>query len=354
MECEIEPQEDGLTDATVSAGFSETHVFSFDRYPELYLKTKDVMHIRKEGKLEIIKDDTVRKPTYCVSANLAFPHLHPHGEKSPVDFQDYKLGRYLLKKQALFAHRMRDGKLQHHFAEDDIHMAHQYSRLSEQTVRPNVGYYLSSHPSVAHVPLNNIVTAFRDGVDNDCGLLDSFLSDLTVIMSQLPNSHAKWFSERLGIEAISRDLGSPNLFVAINLDPRASPDVRRLIYNLEHGKDMERDEPFLKDTVEFTRLMSKYAVHVSIYLYRKVKIIMHTFFTKICGIPEGEPKDDWAEQDTTETSWFRGHVEFTEMRGFPHFHYIVKLPHVLDTGLLGRIIHNGRVVRQEMKCGNKA
>ena len=64
MECEIEPREDGLTDATVSAGFSETHVFSFDRYPELYLKTKDVMHIRKEGKLEIIKDDTVRKATY--------------------------------------------------------------------------------------------------------------------------------------------------------------------------------------------------------------------------------------------------------------------------------------------------
>ena len=33
----------------------------------------------------------------------------------------------------------------------------------------------------------------------------------------------------------------------------------------------------------------------------------------------------------------------------------MKLPHVLDTGLLGRIIHNdhnGCVVRQEMKCGN--
>jgi len=61
---------------------------------------------------------------------------------SPLDFQDYKLGRYLLKKQALFAHKMCDGKLQYHFAEDDIHMAHQYSRLSEQTVRTNVGYYL--------------------------------------------------------------------------------------------------------------------------------------------------------------------------------------------------------------------
>jgi len=51
------------------------------------------MRIRKEGKLEIIEDPTVRKPTYCTSANLAFPHLYPHGEMSPLDFQDYRLGR---------------------------------------------------------------------------------------------------------------------------------------------------------------------------------------------------------------------------------------------------------------------
>jgi len=130
----------------------------FDRYPELYLKTKDVVRIRKEGKLEIVTDDTVRRPTYCTSANLVFPHLYPHGEMSPLDFQDYKLGRYLLKKQALYAHRMSDGRLQWNFAEDDVHMAHQYSRLSEQTVRATVGYYISSHPSVAHVPLANITT----------------------------------------------------------------------------------------------------------------------------------------------------------------------------------------------------
>jgi len=35
-----------------------------------------------------------------------------------------------------------------------------------------------------------------------------------------------------------------------------------------------------------------------------------------------------------------------------HWHFLLKLSHVLDTGLMGRIIHNGRVVRQEMKCGN--
>ena len=141
-----------------------------------------------------------------------------------------------LKKQTLYAHRMGDGKLQCNFAEDDIHMAHQYNRLSEQTVRATVGYYVSSHLSVAHVPVSNILTAFRDGVDQDSGLLDLHL---------LPNSRQKWFSERLGIEAISGDAGSANVFMTINLDPRASPDVRRLLYTLEHGKDMDRDEPFI-------------------------------------------------------------------------------------------------------------
>ena len=178
---------------------------------------------------------------------------------------------------------------------------HQYSRLSEQTVRASVGYYLSSHPSVAHVPSSSIITAFRDGIDKDSGLLDSHLPDLTAVMSNLPNSRQKWFSERLGIEAISRDVGSPNLFVTINLDARASPDVRRLIYKLEHGEDMDREEPFEKNTAEFTRLINKYAPQIAIYLYRKVKILMHVFFTKICGIPEKETKCDWTQQDITET-----------------------------------------------------
>ena len=136
--------------------------------------------------------------------------------------------------------------------------------------------------------MSNILTAFRDGVDQDSGLLDSHLPDLTTIMSQLPNSRQKWFSERLGIEAISRDVGSANVFMTINLDPRACPDVRRLIYTLEHGKDMDRDEPFVRDTAEFTTLMSKYAPFVAIYLYRKGKAITHVFFTKICGIQEKE------------------------------------------------------------------
>ena len=352
IEKEMHRNDEGMTDPTVESGFSETHVFSWDKYAELYLKSKDVLRIRKEGKIEIVEDHTVRKPTYCTSANLAFPHLYPHGEMSPLDFRDYKLGRYLLKKQALYAHKKSDGRQEFTYSEDDIHMAHQYARLSEQTVRASVGYYMSSHPSVSHVPINNVIDAFRRGVDHDTGLLDSHLPDLTMIMSRLPNSRQKWFSERLSIEAISQDLGSPNLFVTINLDPRASPDVRRLIYRLEHNKDMDRDEPFVKDTAEFTRLMSKYAAHVSVYLYRKVKILTRCFFAKICGIPEMEPIRDWTQRDQTENSWWWGRVEFTETRGVQHWHFLVRLPHVLDTGLLGRIIHGGRQVRTELKYGN--
>ena len=174
---------------------------------------------------------------------------------------------------------MSDGRLQWNFAEDDIHMAHQYSRLSEQTVRATVGYYIGSHPSVAHVLMNNILTVFKDGVDQDSGLLNSYLPDLST-MSQLPNLRQKWFSERLGIEAVSRDTGSANVFLTINLDPRASPDVHHLISQLEHGTEMDRDEPFVKDTAEFTRLVNKYAPIVDIFLYRKVKVITNVFFHK--------------------------------------------------------------------------
>jgi len=65
----------------------------------------------------------------------------------------------------------------------------------------------------------------------------------------------------------------------VNLDPRAWPDVHRLLYELEHGgQTMEREEPFQKNA-EFTKLAGKYAPHLAIYLYRKVKIIMRAFLT---------------------------------------------------------------------------
>lgn len=43
---------------------------------------------------------------------------------------------------------------------------------------------------------------------------------------------------------------------------------------------------------------------------------------------------------------------FLSSTGVMHWHILVRLPGVLDTGLIGRMIQNGRVVRQEIKCGN--
>lgn len=335
----------------MTSGFSNTHVFSFDKYPELYLKAKEMLRIKKGVKIEIVEDKTMRRPAYSISSNLAFPHLYANGEMSPLDFSDYKLSRYLLKKQTLFAHQMCDGKFRYHYTADDIHLAHSFARLTEQTVNASVGYYLSQHPQAAHLPIDNVINAFKQGV-NERGLLDSHLPDLTAIMAQIPNSREGWYSQRLGIETMSRDMGEPNLFLMLNMDPRAWPDVRRLLYELEHGVEaVIPNDYFIKNAEEFTEVMNKFAPQVEIYLYRKAKIMLKAFLTDICGIPEVESSGDWTQQDKTDACWYWYRVEWTQYR-VCHYHAIVRLPRVLDTGLLGRMIQNARVVRQEMKCGN--
>jgi len=130
---------------------------------------------------------------------------------------------------------MSDGSYRWNYAEDSIHMMHQYARLAEQRVHALVGYcsnrpmhapsaLLSQHPEKMHTPLQSVLKAFKDGMNGD-GLLDTQLPDLSSVMSQIPNSRQIWFSERLGIEAISRDLGDPNVFITLNMESTAWPDV---------------------------------------------------------------------------------------------------------------------------------
>ena len=164
-----------------------------------------MLQIRKEGKLDIVEDATVQKPTCCTSANLAF-HTCIHMVKCRHWVITSSLTIYWRSRQ-LYAHRKTNGRLRRNFTEDDIHMAHQYTRLSEQTVWATGGYYVSSHPNVAHVQMSNILTAFRNGIDQDSGLLDSHLLDVTTIMSQLSNSRHKCFSERLGTTQFLEILG---------------------------------------------------------------------------------------------------------------------------------------------------
>jgi hypothetical protein len=86
------------------------------------------------------------------------------------------------------------------------------------------GSSLTQHPEVAHLPIDSVVRAFKEGMD-DARVFDSHLPDLTQIMTQVPHSRERWFSERLAIESISMQLGDPNVFMTVNLDVRASPDV---------------------------------------------------------------------------------------------------------------------------------
>ena len=128
-------QEDGIQQPEMTAGLTSTHVFSLDKFNSLYIKAREFLKIKKGGQLEVIEDTSPRTPIYSASALTSFPHLFCQGQtRGPMDFGDYKLSRYLLKKLLLFAHRMEDGRYQWHYQTDDIFCMHSYARLTEQTV----------------------------------------------------------------------------------------------------------------------------------------------------------------------------------------------------------------------------
>jgi len=339
----------------MESGFSSSDVYTFDRYPYLYLKSKDFLRIKQSGEMQIIEDHQQRVPIYKASATVAFPYLYSaSGMKSPLDFRDFKMCRYLLKKQTVFAYKLADSKYKWEYAEDDIHMMYQYARLVEKMVSAKTAWYLQQSPDVAHLPINQVLEAFKTGfVSEDASLLESHLHGLSSVMVKLPNSRQHWFSERLGIEAISRDFGDPNLFITLNNSPRDTYDTRLLLHRLEHGSDVDFNANYYEQDVErFTNLMNRYAPQMSVYLYRKTRMFLKAFLCDICGVPEQEPSGDWMYRDRQEESYYWSRSEFTSTRGIQHWHCLVKLPHVLDTGVVGRMIQNGRVVRQELKCGN--
>ena len=144
-----------------------------------------------------------------------------------------------------------------------VHMMHQFAHLAEQRVQCLLGFYLSQHPECAQLPLEAVLQCFRAGA-NDLGFLESHLPNLTSVMCQIPNTKEKWFAERLCLESLSRDLGEPNLFMTLNMDPRAWPDVRELVYQLEHGPEKEMDKDWYVVNADlFSVLMSKHAVQAS-------------------------------------------------------------------------------------------
>ena len=87
------------------------------------------MKIRQYGKIQIIEDHQQHVPIYNASATMAFTYLYGRGKKSPLDFREYTLSWYLLKKQRLFAYKLTDTQYKWKYAEDDIHMMYQYAIL---------------------------------------------------------------------------------------------------------------------------------------------------------------------------------------------------------------------------------
>ena len=63
---------------------------------------------------------------------------------------------------------------------------------------------------------------------------------------------------------MSRDLGEPNVFMTLSMDPRAWPDVRELVHQLEYGLEKKMDKDWYVVNADlFSVLMSKHAVQVS-------------------------------------------------------------------------------------------
>jgi Helitron helicase-like domain at N-terminus len=345
---------DVIAQPEMESGFSASDVYTFDKYPYLYVKAKDFMKLKQDGKIEIIEDHQQRVPIYNASASAAFPTLYLHGEKSPLDFSDYKTSRQLLKRQTLFAYKLDDNRYRWEYELDDVHLMWQYARLVERTVGANTCWYLQQRPDVAHLPMDQVVEAFKSGFTaQDGSLIDSKLPGLSTMMSQLPHSREFWWSQRMSVEAMSRDFGDPNLFLTLNNHPRENFDTRQLLHQLEYGSDAEFDPDwYIYDTEEFTTLMNKHAALMSIYLCRKAKLFLNAFLTDICGISAQEPSGDWTLRDSFAEGYYWSRVEFTSTRGVQHWHTLCKLPHVLDTAVIGRMIQNGRVVRLELKTGN--
>jgi hypothetical protein len=107
------------------------------------------------------------------------------------------------------------------------------------------------------------------------------------------------------------------------------------------------------NTERFTDLTSKYAAFLSVYIYKRTQLFLKAFLVDICGVEEKPRAKDWKTDNGDDgSSYYFSRVEFTETRGLPHFHVLARLPHVLNTSLIGRMVQNSRVVREEIKRGN--
>ena len=377
-ERQIDVDEEGSAHASMHPIMSENHVFAFEQKDRLYMNKKEVLKIKDKGIMQFVTDSSRRSQLFNASAKDAFPHLYTGKNRlAPNECDNSTLAARMLRKLMLYPLEQYSPadvenlvtenkkprnveKLRWFCAEDDVHMAHQYSAIDERKINDKVGFLMHQRPELAGMDITYLLEALKEGADNN-GIIDSHLPGLTQLLTSLQGSREFWFSERMGIETISRDLGDCNWFLTLNFDPRNDYHCRKLIWTLEHakvneGKLIDTDFPEnwrFESTEHFSKMMDKHAVFVSMLMHHKFETFMDAL-CDICQIPQQQKLDDWAKRppNCEDNGWYFARVEFTETRGVAHYHILLHLPHVLPTSLLGRIIQNGRVVRNELKYGN--
>lgn len=74
--------DDAFRRPELESEFSESHVFSFDNYPHLYTKTKEIIRLQKHGKIELVKDDTPRKLLQTCASHIIIHMGNQHQQIS--------------------------------------------------------------------------------------------------------------------------------------------------------------------------------------------------------------------------------------------------------------------------------
>ena len=184
-----------------------------------------MMRLRK-GKSEILDDDQVRKLVYNISSTIAFPYLYANGEAAPTDCGEVQMARKMLKKQTMWSYDKNTANSNGRVfpnAEAHTHQMQQNAHIVEFQMRGMAAWYASQHPEVITQP-SHVLDAFREG-SSEQGLMEKRLPQLTMALVQLPNMRERWYAEKLGIEEFSKNVGETNIFLTLNHDPQAWPDI---------------------------------------------------------------------------------------------------------------------------------
>ena len=152
------------------------------------------------------------------------------------------------------------------------------------------------------------------------------------------------------------DFGDPNSFLTLSFELRFDPNIRKLVWMLENPMlkfSKEHEHWQFENTEYFTKMIDKHTVFVSILISHKFETFMDAL-CDICNISKKQKLDDWSKRPpkSVEYGWYFLRCEFTETRGVAHYHTLIHLPSIIPTSLLGHVIQNGHIVRDELKYGN--